>query len=153
MTDVSIWHLLVLVTVAGCANMLPLAHNSGAVLSEDGVVLAVTGQNCRQAPDANQPGKTLMDAIFAIEVGTSTAEPVAVRPGKFQLAVADHTLTPIAAGEADTTLVENGTTVRFLLHFVVPGANCTQEMRLLSAPALELRGAPITLEAVRFVPS
>ena len=145
---------LALLAVASCGGgMLPLARNSGAAFSEEGVVLAVIAQNCRQAADPSHPGKTLLDASFAVEVGSSTPAPVAVRPGRFVLGVSDRSVAPTPTPEqADMTLVETGTTFRFLLHFFAPGVRCSQEMRLVPDSALEIRGQPVKIDAVRFVP-
>jgi len=145
---------LTLLAAASCGGMLPPARNSGAAFSEEGVVLAVTGQNCRQERDPKRPGKTLLDATFAVEVGSSTPAPVAVHPGRFVLDVSDRSALPTPSREqAETTEVETGTTFRFLIHFVAAGLGCSQEMRLTPGSALEIRGQPVKIDSVRFVPS
>jgi hypothetical protein len=144
---------LALLAVTGCGGMLPLARNSGAVISDEGVVLAVTGQNCRVSSDSKPRGKPVMDASFAVEVGSSTLDGVTVYPARFLLIVADRRGVPASPWEVpESILVETGTTFRFALRFVAPGVHCSQEMRLAANGALEVRGRPVNLEAVRFVP-
>jgi len=144
---------LLLLAATGCGtSMLPLARSSGAAFSQEGVVLAVVGQTCQPAPAADQPSKARLDATFAIEVGNPTRGSLTVHPDGFVLTVADgtsvRTLTPEAAQPVS---VESGTTSRLMLRFVANGS-CSQEMRLVPASAIELRGSPIVIDPVSFVP-
>jgi len=143
---------LLLVAATGCGTMLPPAHSSGAAFSEEGVVLAVVGQSCQQSPDANQTSKTRLDATFAIEVGNPSRVPLTVHPDRFALVVPDGTEVRTSTPEAaQSVAVESGTTSRLLLRFVANG-NCSQELRLVPTAAIEMRGRPINIDPVRFVP-
>jgi hypothetical protein len=151
--DASTCCFLLLIGVSNCGSMLPLARSSGAAISDEGVIFAVTGQSCKQSPDPSQPSKTLLDASFAIEVGTSTLDPVTVRPERFLLTVSERPAVRIPTREAgELTVVETGTPFHFVLRFTAPDVSCSQEMRLAANAALELRGRPINIDAVRFVP-
>ncbi|HET6146070.1 MAG TPA: hypothetical protein VFH68_00940 [Polyangia bacterium] len=132
--------------------MLPVAQSSGATFSEEGVVLAVVGQTCKQSPDANQAGKTRLDATFAIEVGNPTPAPLIVHGTGFALVVSDGTAVRTSTAEAAQPMaVESGTTLRLLLRFIA-GGSCSQEMRLVPDSAVEIRGRQIKIDPVRFVP-
>ena len=147
-----IYRFLLLMAATGCGTMLPLAHSSGAAFSEEGVVLAVVGQTCQPAPDPNQPSKTRLDATFAIEVGNPTRGSLTVHPDGFVLTVADGTSARTSTPEAAQPVsVESGTTTRLMLRFVANGS-CSQEMRMVPTAAIELRGSPIVIDPVRFVP-
>ena len=144
---------LLLLAATGCGtSMLPLARSSGAAFSQEGVVLAVVGQTCQPSPDATQPSKTRLDATFATEVGNPTRGSLTVHPDGFVLTVADGTSVRTSTPEAAQAVsVESGTTTRFMLRFVANGS-CSQEMRLVPSAAIELRGSPILIDPVRFVP-
>lgn len=148
----TICRFLVLLGVTGCGNMLPVARSKGAVFSDEGVVFAVVGQNCKQSPDASQPSKTQIDATFAIEVGNAARDPLTLHPARFLLKVSDRTVRVPAPDEAvESISVAPATTSRFELRFMASGT-CTQEMQLVPDAAIELRGRAINIDAFRFVP-
>ncbi len=115
--------------------------------------MAVVGQTCAEIRPAGVSSASL-EATFAVEVGNPTPQPVTVRPERMILR-APGPITPQSFKRADgqTDAVEGGTTQPFTLRFVAPGVTCSQEMQLDSSSALEWRGGPVTLSAVRFVPS
>jgi hypothetical protein len=137
----------------GCATMAPPARSSGASLSDEGISLAVVGQTCadHRAPGGS-PSPSL-DATFAIEVGNPTPQPVSVHPERIILR-APGPVSPQSFKRDDdqSDLVEGGTTQPFKVRFVASGVTCSQEMQLDSGSALEWRGRPVRLPAVRFVP-
>ena len=145
--------LLALVAVASCGSLQPLARSSGAMLSNEGVLFAVVGQSCKQAPDPNRPGKSLLDVTFAIEVGNPTLDSLTVHRDRFLLMVSERTSVRTSSPDAVEPLaVESGTTGRFTLRYVAPGVSCTHELQLDPSSVLELRGREINVNAIRFVP-
>jgi hypothetical protein len=134
--------------------MRPPARTSGATFSNDGVLLAVVGQRCSQVPDPNHPGKGLLDATFAIEVGNPTYGAVVAHPGRMILVMPGGvTMRPTVVGGVDAVPVETGTTTPFMLRLVAEGIKCSEELRLEPKTALELNGQPIAIAPIRFVPS
>lgn len=134
--------------------MQPPARTSGATFSDDGVQLAVVGQRCSQVPDPNHPGRRLLDAAFAIEVGNPTYGALVVHPDRMTLVTLGGVTTrPTVVGGVDALPVETGTTTPFMLRFVAEGIKCSQELRLEPKTALELNGQPIVIAPIRFVPS
>jgi hypothetical protein len=148
------FHVLVLAaSVTGCAGMLPPARSKGAQFSDDGVHVAVIGQQCVESPDPSRPGKTLLDLTLAIEVGNATLRPIVVHRERITLVLPSdvpvRTSTPVAALIMD---VDPGTTTPFELRFVAQDVKCTQELRLETSAALESRDRLVAIGAVRFVP-
>ena len=111
------------------------------------------------AGDANEcrtqarPGKTLIDATFAIEVGNPTNFPVTFDRAGFVLMVSEHAFvrTPADDESSGPVSVPPGTTVRLDLRFLASGT-CTQEMALMPSSAIKRSGRPIQIGAIRFVP-
>jgi hypothetical protein len=133
--------------------MRPLARGGGASLSSEGVLFAVDGQTCKEVPDSSQPGKSVVDATFALEVGNPTHYPLTFDRAGFLLMVSDRTSvrTPAPDESTEPMAVEPGTTSRFELRFLASGT-CTQEMVIMPNSAIELRGREVQIKAIRFVP-
>ena len=138
---------------SGCAKMLPPARSSGATLSDDGISLAVVGQTCADLHPGGAPPSLSIEMTLAIEVGNPTPEPVGVHPERMML-LAPSPVAPrfLKREDSQPMAVTGGTTAPFTVHFVAPGVKCSQEMQLDSSSALEWRGGPVILSAVRFVP-
>jgi hypothetical protein len=144
--------LILLATATECASPLPRVRSAGPVFSEEGIHLAVVGQNCNQSRDPGQTRTDLVDTTLAIEVGNPLSSPVTVHRDRLLLKLSDGTVvrtyTPVAG---EVMAVEGGVTVTFTLSFMVPRASCSQDMRLGSNSALVFRGQPVNIDAIRFV--
>jgi hypothetical protein len=145
--------LLTLGLGSGCTKMLPPARSSGAMLSDDGISLAVVGQNCAELHPAGVSPPRTIEITLTVEVGTPTPEPVGVHPERMMLLAPGPVAPRFLKGENGEPLaVAGGTTAPFTVRFVAPGVTCSQEMQLDSSSALEWRGRKAVLSAIRFVP-
>jgi hypothetical protein len=149
----SLLRYLFVMAAASCSSTLPLARGGGAIFSDEGVLFAIDGQRCKQMPDSSQPGKTLVDATLALEVGNPTNLSVTFEPAGFVLMVSDRASVPKTAGDESTEpmSVPAGSSSRFELRFLASGT-CTQEMVLEPKSAIKLSGRPVQIKAIRFVP-
>jgi hypothetical protein len=137
----------------GCTKMLPPARSSGAMLSDDGISLAVVGQNCAELHAAGVSPARTIEMTLAVEVGNPTPEPVGVHPDRIML-LAPGPISPrfLKLEDSEPVAVAGGTTAPFTVRFVAPGVTCSQELQLDSSSALEWHGRKVVLSAIRFVP-
>jgi hypothetical protein len=153
--DSSVARVLILVAATiGCAAVPPRPMKStGLVFSDEGVHLAVVSQTCNQSGAPHRPKQDPADTTFVIEVGNPTVYPIAVHRDRLLLIPPDGSAIQTSTPEAvESMSVDSGETTTFTLQFLVPGSTCSQAMRLEPNSAIELRGKPINIGAVRFAP-
>jgi hypothetical protein len=146
--------VLGLALAPACAPMRPPAKNAGEARSLDGVGLAIARQGCSQTTEPEEPGADLVEERLEVHVRNGASEPVAVQRDKFRLLAPDGSaLATVTWRAAEPLTVPGGQDGTFELRFMTRGGlACRSEMRLDARDALVLRGHPIALGAVSFVP-
>jgi hypothetical protein len=147
--------IVALVLFPACAGLKPPVQSTGPAVSPEGVQLAVKRQGCTQVSEPDFPGNDLIEEILEIQVGNLTATSLTVRPGAFRLVTAEGAALETVTWRAqDPLTIQGGDTRAFELRFMTRGGlECAREMRLEANAGLILRGGPVKLGAIRFVPS
>jgi hypothetical protein len=141
--------------LGACATtMKPPASNSGPVLSNDGVQVAVLRQACLQTQPVDEVPTGSVDETVEIQVRNGSPAPLTVRPDRFRLlgsdAVSPATTT---SGSGDALTVVQGGAETFALQFSARnGLDCAKEMRLDPTAAITSHDSPVALAPVPFRP-
>jgi hypothetical protein len=138
-----------------CVALTPPVQSTGPVVSREGVGLAVNRQGCTQVSEPDFPGNDLIEEILEIQIRNQTATSLTVRPGAFRLVTPEGAaLETVTWRAADPVTIQGGDTRAFELRFMTRGGlECAREMRLEANSGLSLRGGPVKMGAIRFVPS
>jgi hypothetical protein len=139
---------------AGCMPLRPPVRTSGQAESRDGVSLAVVRQSCFQTTEPEQHGFDLVEERIELRVHNGSPDLATLDRGAFRLLTPDGSaLKTVTWFAARPLAIAGGTDSTFELRFMARGVlACTQEMRLASNDALELRARPVALQAIAFVP-
>jgi hypothetical protein len=144
---------LSLVGVGGCG-LRPPVQNSGPAVSREGVQLAVTGQDCSETIEPDQPGNDLVQAILEVQVRNATPAPLTVRRDAFRLLAPDGRALPATPfSDASPVEVRGGEAQVFQLRFMTRGGlACAREMTLDAADGVVASGRPLAIGAVTITP-
>ena len=147
--------VLALSALAPACAMRPPIQNSGAVVSPNGVALAVRGQRCSETVETDFAGAPLVETHVQVEIRNDAPPPVVVHFDAFRLKGPDGRAVPVASWEAkDRSPIEAGEAQTFELRFMSRGGlSCTKPMQLESAAGVTKGDRPVQLGSVTFVPS
>jgi hypothetical protein len=114
----------------------------------------VARQGCSQTTEPEEPGADPVEERLEVHVRNGASDPVAVQRDKFRLLAPDGSaLETVTWRAAEPLTVPGGQDGTFELRFMTRGGlACRSEMRLDARDALALRGNPVALGAVSFVP-
>ena len=145
----------VVMLAAGCGTLRAPIQTTGPVVSREGIELSVTRQLCTQIQEADFPGADLVETILEIAIRNPTPEPIAVRRDAFRLLAPDGSaLRTVTWRAADPLVVGRRTIGVFRLRYMSRGTiECAKTMDLDADAGLTVRGAPVKVGRVQFIPS
>lgn len=145
-----------LAMASGCATMRPPAEGANApVISAEGVKVALIGQSCDQIKEPDWRNDDLVEVTVEVGVQNPTTSQLLVHRDQFRLTAPDGTAVPPASWNiAEPMTVAPGQGPTFNLRFMTRGSlACARPMNLEARSAVTAGDRPLTLAALRFVPS